>query len=92
MASKQSLKIKAPDSGDILKMGLSTTTTLNSRFYRDKMFENPNKHSYHNYPAKVTAQKIGWILNDLQPSVCRDPRCDIEHLDPENNFGKEFLI
>ena len=35
MSQKQSLKIAGPDSNDILKMALSTTTVLNSRFYAE---------------------------------------------------------
>jgi hypothetical protein len=93
MASKQSLKIREPNSHDILKVALSTSSSINASFYRDEMGENQQKSSFHNFPTTVHAQRIGWILNDFRIEECKNPLCDLDHLQSGSiSFGQNFLI
>ena len=52
------------ENDEIAKIVLRPTSHVDNQFYQKNMNEDTEKEDFKNYPVKITAIKINWILSD----------------------------
>jgi len=64
MLNKQTLKVDGHHSDKLVAVESSGTSFVDDSYYKEVMSEDRNNEEYSNYPVKVHAMKLDWVIND----------------------------
>lgn len=64
MKDKSTLSIKYPRSDKIVCVESSNVSYVDNAYFTDHLYEDTNNTSYTNFPVKMTAFFVDWIISD----------------------------
>jgi len=91
MADKVTLQVQEMENDKIAKIVLRSSSHVDNRFFSEIMDENTENLDFKNYPVKILAIKINWILSD-QGEAYLNAINNSENLDLYDNEANQTII